>query len=99
MAFSPDERPLATVSGDGTARLWHPATGAHLRTLTGHTSCIAGVAFRPDGRLLVTAGDDKTARLWDQPGPAGYPACRESNESQTPARTSPDPGFQQTATV
>jgi WD40 repeat protein len=38
--------------------------GGCLRTLTGHTSEVTGVAFSPDG-LLATASNDKTARLWD----------------------------------
>src|SRR4029077_11431239 len=36
VAFSSDGRLLATAGGDSTARLWNPATGEHLRTLTGH---------------------------------------------------------------
>ena len=36
VAFSPDGRLLATASADKTARLWDPATGERLRTLTGH---------------------------------------------------------------
>ena len=65
VAFSPDGRLLATASSDETARLWDPATGDCLRTLTGHDSSVGGVAFSPDGRLLATAGSDGTARLWD----------------------------------
>ena len=65
MAFSPDGRLLATASTDRTARLWDPATGECLRTLTGHAEAVYGVAFSPDGRLLATASTDSTARLWD----------------------------------
>ncbi len=62
VAFSPDGRLLATAVA---ARLWDPATGDCLRTLTGRESGLFGVAFSPDGRLLATAGIDKAARLWD----------------------------------
>ncbi len=74
MAFSPDGRLLATASADNTARIWDPVTGEDLRTLagriswvrtlTGHTGGVWGVAFSPDGRLLATASSDKAARVW-----------------------------------
>jgi WD40 repeat protein len=40
---------LATCSWDKKARLWDPATGEHLLTLTGHTADVCGVAFSPEG--------------------------------------------------
>jgi WD40 repeat protein len=62
VAFSPDGQLLATGCIDHIVRLWDPATGNHLRTLTGHTG-VRSVAFSPDGQLLATGGDDMTV-LW-----------------------------------
>ena len=59
---------LATGSADDTARIWDPATGDCLTTLTGHTGTVFVVAFATtsEGRLLLATGSrDDTARIWD----------------------------------
>jgi CHAT domain/WD domain, G-beta repeat len=63
VAFSPDGALLA--SAEKAVRLWDAATGAPVRTLTGHRGKVRAVAFSPDGTLLASAGNDKTVRLWD----------------------------------
>ena len=47
-------------------RLWDPATGETIRTLTGHPGGVTAAAFSPDGTRLATASDDRTVIMWDE---------------------------------
>jgi WD40 repeat protein len=77
-AFSHDGRLIATVSVDGSARLWNGVSG-ELRDILGDESGglkLSDVtpdplsqdvnsAFSPDDDLLVTTGIDGTVRIWN----------------------------------
>jgi WD40 repeat protein/tRNA A-37 threonylcarbamoyl transferase component Bud32 len=65
VAFSPDDRLLASGSADKTVKLWNVATGKEMCTLKGHTAGVTGIAFSPDGKRLVSSGADHTVRVWD----------------------------------
>jgi WD40 repeat protein len=72
VAFSPDGKILAAGGGDGsfktndtTLKLWDPATGKEVRTLTGHQGAVGSIVFSPDGSLLASGSKDGTVRLWE----------------------------------
>ena len=64
LAFSPDEKRLASISSDQSARLLDGETGRLIALLRGHTGRLTSVAFSPDSRRVVTSSYDRTIRLW-----------------------------------
>src|SRR3989441_9330381 len=64
LAFSPDERRLASGSLDNSVKLWDVESRALLWT-GWHTKGIICLAFALDGGLLASGGLDATVRLWD----------------------------------
>jgi WD40 repeat protein len=69
LAFSGDDRTLATGNDDGTVRVWDLASGS-ARSWPAHRGVVADVAYSPDGRWLASAGEDGLVRLWDRAGGA-----------------------------
>ncbi len=55
---------LATCSADGTVKLWNPATGAALKTLTGETDWVYAVAISPDSQLVAGGSWNGEVRVW-----------------------------------
>ncbi|WP_157546230.1 NB-ARC domain-containing protein [Mycobacterium sp. IS-1742] len=74
VAWSPDERRIASSGEDRTARVFDACTGALLVTLTGHTGQVWDVKFSRDGRQVITVSEDSTVRLWDSD--TGQELCR-----------------------
>jgi WD40 repeat protein len=61
LAFSPDGRMLAATGQDKAVRLYDPATGTPIRTLTGVYA--DQLAFSPDGTHIAVVTPDHTAQI------------------------------------
>ena len=64
-SWSPDGMLVATVSDDGTARIWDAQSGEQVRVLYGHSGGVNHAAWSPDGKQILTAGNDHSVRMWD----------------------------------
>jgi WD40 repeat protein len=62
LAFSPDQRRVASGDTNGVVKLWNVADGRLIRWFN-HPQQVTAVAFTPDGRRLITAAG--TIRTWD----------------------------------
>ncbi|MDQ1639671.1 MAG: hypothetical protein QOF62_3010 [Pyrinomonadaceae bacterium] len=65
IAFTSDNKLMASGSVDKTIVLWNPATGNQLRTLKGHAGTVNSVAFSPDDQQLASGSADNTIKIWD----------------------------------
>ena len=65
VAFSPDSRTLASVSGD--IRLWDVETGRQVQHILGNDKLISSLAFHPNRPWLASSCYDGTVRIWDVP--------------------------------
>ncbi|MEV4316829.1 AAA family ATPase [Actinocrispum sp. NPDC049592] len=96
VAFSPDNKTLATTSDtDNSIILWNitdPATPTMLgHPITGHTESISSVSFSQDGHTLASTGKDKTVRLWNITNPDHPTQTTELTSSQTGYAVAFDP--------
>ncbi|THA30535.1 WD40 repeat domain-containing protein [Streptomyces sp. A1547] len=71
VAWSPDDRSIATGSKDGTVRVWDTESGECMACFThgrerkgGNPGWVRSVAWSPDGELIASAATDETVRLW-----------------------------------
>ena len=78
-SFSPDDRTVATGSGDRTVRMWTASGRQEIPTLRGHTLSINSVDFSPTVPAQL-AGDQamsilaSLARAYERLSQSGLPA-------------------------
>ncbi|MEM1167817.1 MAG: WD40 repeat domain-containing serine/threonine-protein kinase [Cyanobacteria bacterium P01_H01_bin.35] len=65
VAWSNDDKIVASGSEDETIKLWEVDSGREILTMRGHSGYVNSVAFSPDGKILASGSDDKTIRLWE----------------------------------
>ena len=66
LAFSPDNRTLASGGEDKTARLWDVVTGHEIGRIEENPNWVRSVAYSPDGKTLAAGGSgDATIRVWN----------------------------------
>jgi WD40 repeat protein len=86
MAFSPDQRILATADPSrNDIHVWNAATGESLGLLSGHRGGVWSLTFSPDGTRLASGSADTTALVWDMTSfaaklPASNPSAAEFDE-------------------
>jgi WD40 repeat protein len=90
VAFSPDDRTLASGGSDNSIKLWDVASGQELKTLKGHSDSVTSVAFSPDGRTLASGGSDNSIKLWDVASGQELKTLKGHSDSVTSVAVSPD---------
>lgn len=65
VAFSPDDKLLATCAADKFVKTWEVPSGKFVKQFEGHTHHVLGVGWKSDGKLLASAGADNVVKVWD----------------------------------
>ena len=90
VAFSPDDKLLASGSREGRVILWDVPNHKRLSTYDVHTDEVDVVVFSPDGKKFASASRDGTVQLWDLHTEKRTTLLTEPNEGVRALAFSPD---------
>ncbi|MGL6073243.1 MAG: hypothetical protein ACRC8S_03670 [Fimbriiglobus sp.] len=65
LAFSPNEKTLATGHDDGTIRFWETVGFTLVAEMPAFKAGISALKFAPDGVHLAAAGEDRMIQVWN----------------------------------
>ncbi|KAK6519344.1 hypothetical protein TWF281_003178 [Arthrobotrys megalospora] len=65
IAFSNDDRRIASGSSDRVIKVWDAISGVCLQTLPGHSGWVASLTFSECGTRIASGSDDGTVKIWD----------------------------------
>lgn len=66
VAFSPDEKQLASASSDRTVRLWDGNSGESIESPFKHSTRVYSVIFTPDGSQIISGTTEGLVYIWDR---------------------------------
>src|SRR5262249_40037178 len=91
VAFSPDDKQVASGSWDGKVLIWNASNGRIVRTLDGEAGFVHDVAFSPNGEHLASAHANGYVILWDpSTGKKRLPPIHAHGYEAVGAASSPD---------
>jgi hypothetical protein len=65
VAFSPDDKTLASCGADKFVKTFEVPSGKFLKAFEGHTHHVLGIGWSSDGKLIASAGADNVVKIWD----------------------------------
>jgi len=67
--FYPDGKSIAVGDANGLISVLNLADGKTLRTFTGHTGPVTGMAYHQAANLLISGSKDRTVKIWNAVAP------------------------------
>ena len=64
VAFSPDNKTLASGSQNGDIKLWSLPDGKLMHKFSDHSAAVYSVHFHPESRMFASGSTDETVKIW-----------------------------------